>query len=180
MDSSTNIKLGLQSLPAHLFREAPEHTTRTQTVRWVKVASFPNKNLQLGLSVNGFWVREGLDDVCELCPDRGLVPIYPCLEIAPNLFQQELAKSLSDLGLPTDLVTTFPVSDIVEQALKSGSENWTRLSLQWVNTNAVTAAVEQALVLVAQSKDKRLSQRTRQDAKHILKVIAKAKGHGQQ
>lgn len=178
MDSSTAIKLGLQSLPSSLLLEAPEHTSRAQTVRWVKVASFPSKNLQLGLSTNGCWVREGLNDVCELHPDRGLVPLYPCLELPLCLVQQAITKALDDLGLPANLADTFPKTDLVEQALKSGSEHWTKLSLQWIDTTAIAERVTQALLSVAESKDKRLSQGTRQGAKHILKTI-KPNGHGQ-
>jgi hypothetical protein len=162
-----------------MFRESPEHTDSTRIVRWVKVANFPDKNLQLGLSASGFWVREGLGDVCELDVAYGLVPLYPCLELEPSFFQQTLAKSLSNFGLPTELAKTFPVNDLVEQALKSGSDHWTKLSLQWVNTTAATDGVARALKLLAESQDKRMSQHTRQGAKRILKIISKGNGHAQ-
>ena len=175
MDSCKIIKQCLEALPTSLFHEAPEHSARAQTVRWVKVINFPNKNLQLGLSESGYWVREGVGDVCVLDPAQGLVPLYPCLEIEPSVFHQKLAMSLNKIGLRSDVAKTFPLVDLIGQALHSGSEHWTKLGLQWCGTATKTTAITNALAFVAHSKDKRLSLNTRQAARHFLKDIEKTR-----
>lgn len=171
MDSQTVIKQSLRSLPATIFNESKEHACRSHLVRWVEVLNIVEIKLQLGVSMNGRWLRVGNDDVCEIESKQSVVLLYPCLELARIQFEQRLSDSLRELSLPFVLFATFPTNDILEQALLSGSEHWTKLALQWIDATSASPRLETALKSVAKSQDKRLSQQTRQNANRLRKAI---------
>lgn len=162
----------LKSLPEAFLMESPSHEASNRIVRWLKVVNFPEKRLSIGLSTTGHWVREGVDDVCELIPSKGFVPLYPCLEIDREVFWCNLILALDAIPLPVELADTFPIEDILEQALISGSEHWTRAALAWVRPEEATSRVKSALTLVALSKGGEISQKTRQGARFLLKRLA--------
>jgi hypothetical protein len=89
----------------------------------------------MGISDTGKWViliREGLLAFVDQASDYpGLLPV---LEAPRPVFESQLKKALSDLGLPEGLAVRFPIEKVAISALKAWGDCWPALGLEWAET----------------------------------------------
>lgn len=129
---------------------------------WCPLVGFGEPRVALGLSADGerLWGEEvvGIATVYPL-EAPAVVGVLPILERPLPMVRSEAARAVARLGLPLPLVDALPVTEIVGAALKTRSDYWVELALEWLEADADRQHLTDAIT--AASSDSRLAQRTR-------------------
>jgi hypothetical protein len=123
-------------------------------------------DVQLGLSPEGTWVvSAGGRDIP--CQGPGLVTLFPLLEQPWDVVRERLRATRP--SLPPDTLASFPRQELVVAALRSHSDYWAHLALQWCDAAlAVPACDELRDALTDLLGAPWASQRTRHTARALL------------
>ena len=141
--------------------------SQESSIGWIKLIEFAKPRLELGLSVNGYWVRSTPNGLLEVKSLENLVSLLPCLEVSYRRFTECLANGIGEFALPQELLAEFPWQDLVQIGLRdSASAHWQTLALEWAKHLDLIEPLVDILKIMA-SKGK--SQELRHNAKHILK-----------
>jgi hypothetical protein len=82
----------------------------------------------------------------------GLLPIFEC----------------DPSAIPTEILDTLPIEQVLLLALERGSDYWPRLAVEWLAATGLTPALKPALEEFAHSQ--RGSQNTRHRARRLLRA----------
>jgi hypothetical protein len=159
----------ISNIKPDLFNTSPKHDYFDIIIKWIPIIAFKEKNLCLGLSKNGFWLRYSDNDVFEFVPGELLVFLLPCLEIPRDFFFAKIKESLNEKGLSIEIIATFPLEDLYITALKSMSEHWMSQFLNWIDISDISPNLVKYFEVFVKMNDKRISQNNRQKVLKLLK-----------
>lgn len=135
---------------------------------WKSVIRSITSKSTLGLDSQGYWgvKKLGDNDFVRYESKASIIFFLSLLEIDIKL----LKLAINTISSERKDVSTFPFKDIIEEALKNGSEKWVDLAINWVDYLGVNIVEPQALKSVVDKKH--LSQRVRQRVLKLLKCTS--------
>lgn len=139
-------------------------------IRWLPIIDINRTGYHLGLAVEGFWVCETHDDLLKLEKERYFV-LLPMLERQFEEFWQELENSFKQVGLPTSIMTAFPVLEGVIGGLEQESDYWAKLALNWLESCPELQTIQLIPILEQVTLAKWASQAARHRSKRLLKTL---------
>jgi hypothetical protein len=114
------------------WQTSPRHDVASRlSVRWFPVANLTAARIQIGLSIDGWWVVPGSQSVTEFTPGTPCVFLLPVLEVSLDGANRALLEGLQQAGLSGDFIALFPFEAVVVCGLESLSQQWARLALIW-------------------------------------------------
>ncbi|GEM_PF-1978291 len=135
--------------------------------RWIWIASVSEYGVSLGISEGGYWVIEAENIITPIVEGKHLRDLLPCLKMSPDEMTLLITKNLTKRGLSVKIWDGFPLQDLVMSGLKSRSDFWANLALNWVEEFPTTTLFAEELEEIIGAEW--VTQKTRHKAKKILK-----------
>ncbi|WP_454834646.1 hypothetical protein [Pseudomonas lini] len=133
---------------------------------WLPVLALSEGRVRVGVLSNGLWVVAN-DRCIHILPEGDpCIFLLPVLESSPQVVLSLLVKGFREGGLSEEYVDLFPFEAIVFTALKSNSEYWSGLGLEWVEFIARSPDLQ--VVLENLSRES-VTQKIRHQAKKMAK-----------
>ena len=171
--SQHKLEKELASISTDRWKNVPTYNScETETVLWLPLFHISSENI-LGLTKSGYWTVGSDDSIVVFEPEMPLVSLLPCLEIEYIHFCEVAKDTFYRLGLPEELINSFPTSELIGLALIEGSEYWVELALNWLEYIKIDDQIREQLQQFA--KAKWASQKARQKASKFLKGKIKQK-----
>jgi hypothetical protein len=139
-------------------------------LRWIPLIRVKPSEPWIGTTERGHWVVEGKEGVVRI-EHAQLLPLLHCLETPIEELRAALFEAVRRFGIDEGRMQEFPYDDLVDFALRSRTDYWAGLALQWLERLPVTSACKDALRAVIDSQW--ATQKTRQHAQRILVRITK-------
>ena len=171
-----NKKEAIRSILAERLKTAvPVHSRKgpslphNQAIRWLPLVKCGTEERTLGVTVDGQWVVEVSEGLQILDEGSKFILVIVLLErplhVVAGEFHDGLIKHFGEFD-KDDAYTLFPVTEIIRAGLKSESEYWVVLSLDWYESLAFEdrSGFENDLLKIMETK--KISQKTRHRAKH--------------
>ena len=126
-------------------------------------------SVEIGISKDRNWVFTKGKNVYEFINHRQseFILWLPILETPYLSFLSTVNTALKDMQLNSNLVESFPITQILATALRSDSEYWVKLALNWCDD--IDDLRNQAEDLVHIMKNEKYSQQVRHHAKRLMK-----------
>lgn len=158
----------IEALEDITWEESQLHNSNS-LIFWLPVTSILSEDYWLGLSKSGYWVSE-LDNHVNLINEKAdMRSLLPCLKKTYYELVDLLEQGLKQKKLPLELVQTFPSQTLLLFALKSKSDFWSGLALDWLNhiniNNEITVELENV------SMAPWVTQNTKQKTSKLLKKL---------
>ncbi len=134
---------------------------------WIPITSLEEDEICLGISEAGYWVLEVDEYIVPLLENRYLRDLLPCLKKPFNAMVSLVDEELRLKSLPAEIRDSFPFQSLVSSGLKSKSDFWANLALDWLDNFSNIDFVNEELSELVQAKW--TSQKTKQRAKKALK-----------
>ena len=167
------IKRELASIPSQSWQSSyVNDSNESETISWIPLFKI-DSGKTLGLSENGYWVSNSGTSVVVYKPGKLVLSLFPCLEMEYDNFFDKAKAAFLKLELSQELINTFPTSELVFLALTDVSGYWAELALSWLEHITMNDQIKEQLLQI--TKDKDLSQKTRQKASKFLKGKIKQK-----
>jgi len=141
---------------------------QNKQVRWIPIIDVSGMGFFLGIDEEGKWVADSKDDIIEI-GSKSYVPLLHILELTYYEFYSKLSESVSKLGLPDFVVSTFPLTETIRCGLEQGADYWAGLALNWCENYGKTELQPLEDALEKLSSEKRASQKVRQRVRRLLK-----------
>jgi hypothetical protein len=138
-------------------------------ILWLPIAYVLSKDYWLGISKSGFWVVESDFQINLLNEKADMRSLMPCLKKAYYELVDLLERGLEQKKLPLELVHTFPYQTLALFALRSKSDFWCSLALDWLRY--IEIGEEVTIELQNVSTATWATQSTRQKASKLLKKL---------
>ena len=160
------LKNSLPLISLDRWKESPSHNSNNlETVRWLPLVKI-KPEMSLGLTKEGYWVKDSGGSVTFFPPGTPLVFLLPCLELKYNDLHGMIKAAFLNLGLSGEFFKIFPSSDLVSMGLTIGSGYWSELALNWAEEMNFDDKLKQSLV---HARDFGLTQKIRQKASKLLR-----------
>ena len=141
---------------------------------WVPVINLlEDEETLTGVSESGYWVLKYDNHISFLSDDKYLRDLLPCLKKSLNELHIQIDEELKKKQIPITVKDTFPIKGLVLTGLKSKSEFWAALALNWLEHITIDNQIREQLQQIV--KAKWASQKTRQKASKFLKGKIKQK-----
>jgi hypothetical protein len=135
--------------------------------QWLSIVRLPEDEIILGFSKSGYWIIDRNEYIHILREGSNLRDLLPILKKPISEVNYLITEELLKKGFSADLCETFPFLDLTLAGLKSKSDFWASLAIDWIEKFSSDEAVKIELNQVFESKW--ASQRTKQKANKILK-----------
>lgn len=99
-------------------------------LRWLPIISY--KDHCFGLTADGIW-RGEYSDQCRVTQQNFFIAFVSLLELDRIDAIANIAEALAKVGLPANVIKTFPFDSIMLTALKSSS-HWQDLAVNWLES----------------------------------------------
>jgi hypothetical protein len=149
--------------------EKSEIRGTNRTLLWLPVAQIFAETYRIGFSIDSYWVIEIENYISVLSSDASMLRLFPCLKKTYQEFVILIEKGLSQKNLPSELSSTFPYKRLIINALRSGSDFWTSLALDWLTDLNVNEDEDFIIELKVLSVAMWLTQETKQKANKLFK-----------
>ena len=143
-------------------------------VDWIPIDHLvENEEIFVGISELGYWVIEYNNSIILLSNDKYLRDFLPCLKKSLNKLSRQIDEELVKKQIPLEAKNTFPYQELILAGLKSKSEFWAELALNWLEDIEIDNRIKEQLQQI--TKAKWASQKTRQKASKFLRGKIKQK-----
>ena len=137
-------------------------------VNWIPIDHLlEDKEIFTGISELGYWVIGYGNKIILLSDDKYLRDFLPCLKKSLSELSRQIDEELVKKKIPVEVKNTFPFQEIILMGLKSESEFWAELALNWLEYIKINEKIKEQLQQITQAKW--ASQKTRQKASKFLK-----------
>jgi hypothetical protein len=149
-------------IPTDSWRAARVHG-RQAIAMWCPILDYDRSRAALGLARPGeWWWDVNREDEVEIYPLAGdaVVGTLPLLEIPFAALRSRVRESATRLGLsPQQVMSALPIATILRAALKTRSDYWVALAVEWLEDSGTASQVRDAIQSAA--FDRRLEQSLR-------------------
>jgi hypothetical protein len=139
-------------------------------LRWIPLIRIKSSEPWIGTTELCHWVVEGNGDVIPI-DHAHMLPLLHCLEAPIEEFMAALSKAIDQFSIGGVQVQEFPYYGLIDFALRSKSDYWADLALQWLETLPLARTRNDALHAIVKSRW--ATQKTRYHAQRILARVAR-------
>lgn len=144
-----------------------EYNSEDKNVNWLPIAKLCEGRFLLGLTFQG-WARSTESFVQVISDETAFVFFLPLLEEFPDVVREKMIEGLKCYNLSEVFVMLFPFEQIIVAGLRSQSEYWSRLALEWVLSVPGSSNLEVELKALSKTGH---TQQIRHSARKIAKQL---------
>lgn len=162
-----NLLMQLVNLDAPWVKKN-EYNSQGNYLNWLPVAELSGGSFLLGLTTKGLWARSTESAVQAVSDETACVFFLPVLEDPPEVVRGKISDGLKRYGLSEEFMDVFPLEKIVMTGLKSQSEYWSNLALNWVLSIPRSNSLEFEVEALSKTGE---TQKIRHAARKIIKQL---------